>query len=81
MGAGFDSRWERFGNLFAPDVKWFEVDAPHMIQYKRDALGHPRPGVTPVPVLFGDECWLKKLVEAGFSTHKRTLFLLEGVVR
>ena len=80
MGAGYDTR--AYGSLQRNDVSFFELDQPSVQAHKRAALesaGIASDHVTFVSVDFANENAVKRLIESGFDTSKKTLFLWEGV--
>ena len=82
LGAGFDTRAFRLPEEIKRQVRSFEVDAPKTMAIKREALrqsGIDPAGVALVSADFEKDDWLSGLVEAGFDSNKRTLFLWEGV--
>jgi methyltransferase (TIGR00027 family) len=84
LGAGFDSRAYRFGQL-RDGIKVFEVDHPATQRAKVKKLRHIlAPGglpvyVTFVPIDFTHESLEARLTEGGYSDHLITLFIWEGV--
>jgi methyltransferase (TIGR00027 family) len=82
LGAGYDSRAYRFGAL-GRDVKVFEVDHPATQALKtrrlRRLIGSLPKHVSFVPVDFMTEEPTARLIESGYSTTVRTLFIWEGV--
>lgn len=80
LGAGMDTRC--YQPRFAQDRACFEVDFGPTQNAKRAAVlaaGLDSSRVTYVAVDFTRESWLDKLVEKGFSTSERTIFIWEGV--
>lgn len=82
LGAGLDSRAYRFSKQF-PKLKFFEVDLPATLAYKRQrvkaALGGPPPGVVYVAVDFDKDDLGQTLAKAGYHKNRRTLFIWEAV--
>ncbi len=79
-GAGADSFSFRNSN---PNIEVFEVDHPDTQRYKRERIrtlewNVPK-NVHFVPVDFEKETMIGKLLDAGFSTQKRTFFSILGV--
>ena len=77
LGAGFDSRAHRLGELRAARV--FEVDHPATQAAKRRRLADVDGGVVYVPVDFDRDDLAAALRAAGFDGRARTFFLWEGV--
>ncbi len=83
LGAGFDTRALRFQEL-SEKTNIFELDAPttqqaKIAQYHKRGLTIP-PNLMFVPIDFDKESLSAKLEEAGFERHKRSLFVLEGLL-
>ncbi len=82
FGAGFDSRAERFNHL-NKSTKIFELDAPITQQEKLKAFSKRKINVPEnllfVSINFNKESLSKKLIEAGFETSRKSMFLMEGV--
>jgi methyltransferase (TIGR00027 family) len=82
LGAGFDSRAIRFGDLNSGTIV-FELDAPITQQEKLKAYESKKftipKGLVFVPIDFNKERLEDKLNRAGFVAGKKTLFMLEGV--
>lgn len=83
LGAGYDSRAYRFARL--KEIKVFEVDHPstqHLKKEKVKRIFNALPGhVTYVAVDFEKEKMLPKLLNAGFVSNQKTLFIWEGVCK
>lgn len=83
LGAGYDSRAYRFAELKA--IKVFEVDHPNTQHLKKDKVnrlfGTLPSHVTYVAVDFEKEKLLPKLLNAGFTSNQKTLFIWEGVCK
>ena len=83
MGAGFDTRAYRFGELVGR-VKVFEVDHPSTQELKvkrlERAFGAVPDHVVYVPVDFESELVEQKLLREGYDPGSRTFFIWEGVV-
>ncbi len=82
LGAGYDTRAYRLPRLLRHDV--FEVDHPRTQSAKRVALrrmGIEASNVSFVPLDFETEDLANALANAGFSFHKPTLYLWEGVTQ
>jgi methyltransferase (TIGR00027 family) len=82
FGAGFDSRALRFSKL-NKGTRVFELDAPTTQQEKLEAY-EVKKLVIPdnlmfVPIDFNKESISDKMVQAGFVTGRKSLFLLEAV--
>lgn len=82
FGAGFDSRAERFDHL-NKSTKIFELDAPITQQEKLKAFSKKKINVPAnlvfVPINFNKENLSNKLIEAGFETRRKSMFLMEGL--
>jgi methyltransferase (TIGR00027 family) len=82
LGAGYDSRPYRF-EKFIQDTIIFELDTKPTQQRKQDCLQQAQISISKqirfVPINFDTDKLVDKLVEAGFSKEKRTLFVWEGV--
>jgi methyltransferase (TIGR00027 family) len=83
FGAGFDTRALRFQEL-SRRTKIFELDAAttqdaKIVQYQKRGLSIP-PNLTFIPIDFDKESLSVKLEEAGFDRHKRSFFVLEGLL-
>jgi methyltransferase (TIGR00027 family) len=83
LGAGFDSRAYRFGELLR-GVKVFEVDHPATQKGKIEKLnrifGRVPEYISYVPIDFQTED-LGKLISSGYVPSKKTLFIWEGVIQ
>jgi methyltransferase (TIGR00027 family) len=81
LGAGYDARALRFA--FPEGVKIFEVDHPATQQDKlaqlRRIFGQVPETVTYVPVDFNTQTLHARLLECGFDTAAKTLFIWQGV--
>ncbi len=82
LGAGYDSRPYRF-ERFIQDTIIFELDTKPTQQRKQDCLQQAQISISKqirfVLINFDTDNLMDKLVEAGFSREKRTLFVWEGV--
>src|SRR5262245_39609377 len=82
LGAGFDSGAYRFRDRF-PQVRFFELDLPAMIQAKRERVvkifGALPERVILVPTDFTTRPLDAVLREAGYDRAQRTFFIWEGV--
>jgi methyltransferase (TIGR00027 family) len=82
LGAGYDSRAYRFRDAM-PDVQFFEIDLPAMIEEKKrrlkNALGQVPDDVAYVPIDFNTQTIPGELKKAGYDPGKRTFFIWEGV--
>jgi methyltransferase (TIGR00027 family) len=80
MGAGFDSRAYRFPEL--KTIKVFEIDHPDTQARKKERIAKIfdflPDNVTYVPIDFAKEDLGEKLVQKGYSTTGKTLFIWEG---
>jgi len=80
LGAGFDCRALRLSSL--DSIAVFEIDRPAMIEHKNCVLASEesaRKNIKRVPVDFLEESFADRLLNAGFSSELKTLFLWEGV--
>lgn len=82
FGAGFDSRGIRFKDLNIK-TKIFELDAPVTQEAKINQLKKRgvkiNSNIIYVPINFNRESIEERLLESGFDTNKKTLFILEGL--
>jgi len=79
-GAGFDLIALHFTE--GKKAKVFELDQANTLQIKVETLrraGIRHDWITYVPVDYSSESWVDKLLDAGFDTAKRTLFLWQSV--
>lgn len=79
-GAGMDARAYR---MHWPDgVRYFEVDRPAVLDYKRERLAAVRPQVDhrPVAVDLTSPSWPAALVDAGYEPDRPSAWLLEGLL-
>ncbi|CAG7617461.1 SAM-dependent methyltransferase [Actinacidiphila bryophytorum] len=79
-GAGMDSRAYR---MQWPDgVRYFEVDRPPVLDYKRECLAaeSPRADHRWVPVDLAEPSWPEALADAGFDPALPSTWLLEGLL-
>jgi len=83
FGAGFDSRALRFKDINKQTII-FELDAPITQQEKLKAYQSRKlvapPSLKFVPIDFNKDSLSEKIQQAGFSSGKKTLFILEGVI-
>ncbi|HSB66775.1 MAG TPA: SAM-dependent methyltransferase [Anaerolineales bacterium] len=83
LGAGYDSRAYRFGEL-RRGVKVFEVDHPATQQLKmkkvKEVCGELPGFVSYVGVDFNRQTLEERLPASGYDEHQKTLFIWEGVV-
>lgn len=81
LGAGYDTRPYRLKCL--KDIKIFEVDHPNTQRFKiekiKEIFGSTPENVTYVPIDFEIQD-LGQLLEMGYDSSKKTLFILEGLV-
>lgn len=80
MGAGYDMR--AYEKLQRKNLSFFELDQPSVQAHKLATLessGIASEHVTFVSVDFTNENAMQRLIESGFDTSKKTLFLWEGV--
>jgi methyltransferase (TIGR00027 family) len=82
LGAGFDSRAYRFDELMN-HVQVFEVDHPATQRRKAERLvqmfGNLPEHVTYVPLDFERETLEDRLLDSGYDTELKTMFIWEGV--
>jgi methyltransferase (TIGR00027 family) len=82
LGAGFDSRAYRFGELLR-SVKVYEVDFPPTQEYKkrrvREVLGRLPTNVIYVPIDFAKQDLPEVLRNAGFRDDRKAFIVWEGV--
>ncbi len=82
LGAGFDTRATRFGDLLKA-VRVFEVDSAATQQRKRQrvnaALGGAPPNLTYVTVDFNRDKLGDALRQGGYDPNRKTFFTWEGV--
>jgi len=83
LGAGYDTRAYRIEEL-KENVNIFEMDHPNTQGFKiekiKEIFGSTPENVVYVPVDFEKEKIGEKLIENGFISSKKTLFILEGLV-
>nr|WP_319373919.1 class I SAM-dependent methyltransferase [uncultured Methanobacterium sp.] len=83
LGAGYDTRAYRIEEL-KENMNIFEMDHPNTQGYKiekiKEIFGSTPENVVYVPVDFEKEKIGEKLIENGFISSKKTLFILEGLV-
>ena len=81
LGAGYDSRAYRYREAM-PDVKFFEIDLPQMVEEKKRrlkaAFGQVADHVVFVPIDFNEQTIPGALEEAGYDPGVKTLFIWEG---
>jgi methyltransferase (TIGR00027 family) len=78
--AGMDSRAYR---LDWPDhIRYFEIDRPTVLRYKRERLAGVRPRVDHrvVPVDLVHDDWEQALREAGYDPDRPSIWLFEGLL-
>ncbi len=82
LGAGYDSRSYRLSELIR-DTQFFELDTAPTQARKKDCLQAAGIALSPhstyVPVNFETDDLAAKLLHAGFSAGKKSLFIWEGV--
>jgi len=83
LGAGYDTRAYRIGTLKS-HVRIFEIDRPETLERKVEILKKIFGGIPDhvrfIPLDMADaDCW-QDLIQAGWSSEGKTLFLLEGLV-
>jgi len=82
LGAGFDSRAYRFGDLLR-GVKVYEVDLPATQEYKKrrvqEVLGRLPANVIYVPIDFAKQDLGQVLREAGYRPDRKAFIVWEGV--
>ncbi|ABS56062.1 putative methyltransferase [Methanoregula boonei 6A8] len=83
LGAGYDTRAYRIAE-FKGRVRVFELDHPDTQEVKKEKIeelfrGLPK-DVVYVPVDLETQDWGRRLLEAGYSPEKKTLFVMEGLI-
>lgn len=82
LGSGFDSRAYRY-RASHPQLRFFEVDLPPMIEEKKKriaaALGGVPDYVQYAPIDFDRQTLEEVLPALGFDAKQKTFFILEGV--
>lgn len=82
LGAGYDSRAYRFRETM-PEVRFFEIDLPAMIEEKKRrlkrVLGQVPEDVAYVPIDFNTQNIPDELKKAGYDPGRKTFFIWEGV--
>ncbi len=82
LGAGYDSRAYRIEGQ--KKIRTFEVDHPATQTVKmkkiKEIFGHPPDQVVYVPADLGQEDLGQRLLEKGYDSSLKTLFLMEGVL-
>lgn len=65
-----------------PNVRYFEIDRPSVLDYKRDRLAGVRPRVAHrmVAADLTAPGWERRLEEAGYEAKAPSVWLLEGVL-
>jgi methyltransferase (TIGR00027 family) len=83
LGAGYDTRAQRFASLLG-DAAIYEVDMPAVQERKQRRLaaytGPSPPGLRYVPVDRDHHNLFERLLENGYDSERRTLFIWSGVV-
>jgi len=85
MGAGFDSRANRFSDVW-PLKKWFEIDFAAPQQHKLEILANHSiidpDNLVRIPINLTDvgSDWVSSLEEAGWDPLVPTIYILEGLV-
>jgi methyltransferase (TIGR00027 family) len=83
LGAGYDTRAYRIKE-FEGRVRVFELDHPDTLEIKKEKISEIFGGlpedVVYVPVDLETQEWGRRLLEAGYSPEKKTLFVMEGVI-
>lgn len=83
IGAGYDTRAYRIKGV-KEMLRVFEVDHPDTQAVKTATIesifGELPEHVVYVPVLFGQDRLDQKLMERGYQTGKKTLFIVEGLI-
>ncbi len=82
LGAGYDTRPYRIEEL-KENIKVFEVDHPNTQSFKvekiREIFGSAPDHIVYVPVDFETEKFDQKLLDNGYNSSKKTLFVMEGL--
>ncbi len=83
LGAGYDTRAYRLDDI-KNDVKVFEVDHPNTQSFKiekiKEIFGSTPENVTYVSIDFDFQKLGPRLLESGYDSSKKTLFIMEGLV-
>ncbi|MGP3978045.1 class I SAM-dependent methyltransferase [Streptomyces sp. 8N114] len=79
-GAGVDSRPYRLE--WPPNVRYFEIDRPSVLDYKRDRLARVRPRAAHrmIAADLTAPGWERRLEAAGYDAKAPSVWLLEGVL-
>eukprot|EP00919_Chromeraceae_sp_WS-2016_P067940 GHVR01160899.1.p1 GENE.GHVR01160899.1~~GHVR01160899.1.p1 ORF type:complete len:327 (+),score=46.24 GHVR01160899.1:1202-2182(+) len=83
LGAGFDVRCCVLGSSNKKDKKFFEVDRPEVQKYKKmklESVCADTSGIVFVPLDFEKDKWVENLHRHGFSSKKKTIFIMEGLL-
>jgi methyltransferase (TIGR00027 family) len=80
LAAGLDTRAYRMSLPHA--LHWYDVDHPHMVEYKADAMKNERPvcSYEAVPLDLADVTGRRTLFERVNAGSKRTLVISEGLL-
>jgi len=83
LGCGMDSRPYRL--QIPSHLHWFEVDMPHVLEYKHNILSRlkeavPKCHIHTVAIDLCDPEWPKQLQDATFSPSEPSLWILEGLI-
>ena len=83
LGAGYDTRAYRIKAL-KENVKVFEVDHPNTQHFKtrkiKEIFGSTPENVTYIPVDLETQNLSQNLIEKGYHSSKKTLFVMEGLI-
>jgi len=81
MGAGYDSRYWRIDEFRNVSIYELDLESTQLVKKSltRRKLGYLPRNVKYIPIDFSRESMTRKLKDAGFENHKKTLFIWEGV--
>lgn len=82
LGAGFDPLAYRYHQAH-PKVHWLEIDHPHTLNYKQQAIqaqGDQKKNLSLLPLELSNSIWEDLLLQSGkYHPERKTLFLAEGL--
>lgn len=80
VGAGLDTRPYRLA--LSPSLRWFELDLPHIIEYKNECLRLHQPNcpIERIPVDLNDAAARTSALQRAFRNSQCALVLTEGVL-
>jgi methyltransferase (TIGR00027 family) len=81
MGAGYDSRYWRIDEFRNASIYELDLESTQLVKKSltRRKLGYLPRNVKYIPIDFSKQSMTRKLKDAGFKKHKKTLFIWEGV--